>query len=304
MGKDHFQYDRLDFSNQVAWSNRTASLRWSHVFSSRLFSKTSLTLSDYRMNFDADISSYHFQLTSNVQEAGLKHVMTYSFARNHELTAGIQYTRHWFSPNNITAQAEETELNFSQAEQLHTRTGALFLNDQFTLYERWKFNAGVRLNHFQHMGPFQRYTVASPGVVADTLSYRAGKPAAQYVHPEPRFSLAYLINDASSLKVSYDRVYQYAHMAPMASTTLPTDAWVPSSEKIKPQRGTQYALGYFSSVNDYAYEGSVTFYYKDMRNQIEQRDGILASYNQGANFDDNFLLAEDARTVASYSLKE
>ena len=289
MGKDHFQYDRLDFSNQVAWSNRTASLRWSHVFSSRLFSKTSLTLSDYRMNFDAGISSYHFQLTSNVQEAGLKHVMTYSLTQDHELTAGIQYTRHWFSPNNITAQAEETELNFSQAEQLHTRTGALFLNDQFTLYERWKLNAGVRLNHFQHVGPFQRYTVASPGVIADTVRYRAGKPAAQYMHLEPRFSLAYLINDASSLKVSYDRVYQYAHMAPMASTTLPTDAWVPSSKKIKPQQGTQYALSYFSSVNDYAYEGSVTFYYKDMRNQIEQRDGILVSYNQGANFDDDFL---------------
>jgi len=50
---------------------------------------------------------------------------------------------------------------------------------------------------------------------------------------------------------------------------LPTDVWVPSSERVKPQQGIQYALGYFKNFRNDDIETSIEVYYKDMWNQID-----------------------------------
>ena len=48
---------------------------------------------------------------------------------------------------------------------------------------------------------------------------------------------------------------------------------MPSSAIVEPQRANQYALGYFRSMNENQYEGSVEVYYKTMENQLEYREG-------------------------------
>ena len=56
--------------------------------------------------------------------------------------------------------------------------------------------------------------------------------------------------------------------------SLPTDLWVPSTERIRPQQSTQYAAGWARTYGDW--EVSLEGYYKDM-------DGLL-SYKEGASF--------------------
>ena len=290
MGKDSFRYaNYTSFSNNMAWGNQVLSLQWSHVYTPQLFSETTLTYSGYRMDFGAAISSYHLQLASAVQEAGAEHTLTYALSDRHELTGGAKLTRHRFLPDDTQVQAEGAGLDFGEAEVLHAQEGAIFLNDRYEVSRRWTVSGGVRLTCFQHRGPFQRYKNVRQGVAADTITYRPGIPVAQYVNAEPRLSVVHQLNEKSSLKLAFDRAYQYTHMVPMASTTLPTDVWVPSSEKIKPQLGNQYSLGYFTTIGEGAYEGSVMVYHKGMHNQIEYRDGVLIGYDKGANFDDNFL---------------
>jgi hypothetical protein len=66
---------------------------------------------------------------------------------------------------------------------------------------------------------------------------------------------------------------QYIHLVSNAGTTLPTDIWVPSTYRVKPQIGWQYALGYFRNFSDNMFETSLELYYKTMQNQIEYREG-------------------------------
>ena len=66
---------------------------------------------------------------------------------------------------------------------------------------------------------------------------------------------------------------QYIHLATNSSSTLPTDLWVPSTHRVNPQLGWQYAVGYFRNFNDNAWETSVEAYYKTMENQIEYKEG-------------------------------
>jgi hypothetical protein len=62
-----------------------------------------------------------------------------------------------------------------------------------------------------------------------------------------------------------------------AGTTLPTDLWVPSTYRVKPQLSWLYAAGVFKNFADNAIESSVEIYYKDMQNQIEYREGYTPS---------------------------
>ncbi|MCB0812870.1 MAG: TonB-dependent receptor, partial [Flavobacteriales bacterium] len=95
-----------------------------------------------------------------------------------------------------------------------------------------------------------------------------------------------------SVKASYTRNYQYVHLASFSSISLPTDVWVPSSSRVKPQIGDQVAMGYFRDFKDRTYEGSVEVYYKDMRNLIEYAEGAEPQNTVNANFDDQFVFGD------------
>jgi hypothetical protein len=56
---------------------------------------------------------------------------------------------------------------------------------------------------------------------------------------------------------------------------LPTDLWVPSTYKVKPQESWLYALGLFKNYKENMYEASVEVYYKTMENQIEYKEGYV-----------------------------
>jgi hypothetical protein len=62
-----------------------------------------------------------------------------------------------------------------------------------------------------------------------------------------------------------------------AGTTLPTDLWVPSTFRVKPQKSWQYAAGVSKNFKNNEYETSVEVYYKDIRNQIEYEEGYTGT---------------------------
>ena len=79
----------------------------------------------------------------------------------------------------------------------------------------------------------------------DSVVYAKGEAVKSYGGFEPRITLRYSFNDVSSIKAAVTRNLQYIHLVSNAGTTLPTDIWVPSTYRVKPQIGWQYALGYF-----------------------------------------------------------
>jgi outer membrane receptor protein involved in Fe transport len=61
----------------------------------------------------------------------------------------------------------------------------------------------------------------------------------------------------------------------------PLDIWQPSSSNIKPQRADQISIGYFKNLPESNLEFSTEAYYKDLKNQIDYKDGadlILKSF--------------------------
>ena len=100
-----------------------------------------------------------------------------------------------------------------------------------------------------------------------------GHPGDAFLNLEPRLSLAYQLNNTSSVKASYNRMSQYLHLLSNTSSPTPLDVWAPSGKFIKPQLLDQVAVGYFRTFaqNDYSLE--VESFYKTIKNRIDYIDG-------------------------------
>jgi hypothetical protein len=100
-----------------------------------------------------------------------------------------------------------------------------------------------------------------------------------YTYAEPRLTTKLNVHPTASIKASYTRMNQFLHLIPNSTAGVPTDLWIPSSDKTKPQTSTQYALGFFKNFKDNKMETSVEVYYKKMNNQALLGEGKQLEMN-------------------------
>ena len=304
LGQDNFEYSsKVDFENLMRWKNAAASLSWLHQFNTNLYSELMVGSSLYDMSFGATISTYNFDIKSDILDYNGAYQLNLE-AGKHHFTAGVAYTQHALQPNNISAASEDVALNITPSIKLHADESAFYINDKIVFSDRWEVNTGIRLVQYRQLGPFSRYIQDENFQVLDTVYYTSHKPVQKYFNAEPRFAVRYSLNESSSIKFSYDRTYQYMHMAPLSSVSLPLDIWVPSSSQIKPQFANQFSAGYFRNFQNNTIETSAAVYYKDMHNQIEYREGVIIGYSKGYNFDDNFVFGKGTSYGAEVAIKK
>jgi len=138
---------------------------------------------------------------------------------------------------------------------------------------------------FNQIGEGWANTYNDDNEKTDSVFYEKGQLMQTYFEYEPRVSFSYLLNKSSSVKASFNRMAQYMHLLSNSTSGQPTDTWMPSTNNIKPQIVTQYALGYFRNFNDDNFEFSVESYYKQMDNVVDYEDGtdIMLNENIEAN---------------------
>jgi hypothetical protein len=130
------------------------------------------------------------------------------------------------------------------------------------------------------------------GQIIDTISFSTLENIKFYNGLEPRLALRYTLTKTSSLKASYTITNQYIHLASLSGSTLPTDLWIPSSSLVRPQRCTQYAVGYFKNFKDDVYETSIELYYKDLTNQVEFKENSTGELSPNIENDLTFGLGK------------
>ncbi|MFA4851437.1 MAG: TonB-dependent receptor [Bacteroidales bacterium] len=289
-GRDIFTMNSRDlsFKNSISWGNATSSFRWNHVFGPKLFLNTSLIFSDYKFEMGITQSEYDIKLYSGITDYNAKFDFNLFPNIKHNIKYGGTYTYHIFTPNNATAKSSGVELDLGKEVRLFSNDAAIYINDEYELNKKFKINGGARYTFFEPVGPFNRYITNLTGQISDTIHYNRFEKIKIYNHVEPRISIRYVLNTVSSIKASFTQNYQYIHLASVTAVSLPTDVWVPSTEIVKPQFGTQYSLGYFRNFRKNMFETSVEVYYKDMKNQIEFKEGALPEDNVKNNTDNNF----------------
>lgn len=305
-GRDIFdmKIDTGSFKNNISWGNSTATLRWNHLYNSRLFMNTTLIYSDYQFEFGASQQQYDLGLYSGVVDYQAKTDYTYLISPSNNLKFGADYIYHIFTPSHFTAKTGDVDFNLGKKVKLYSHDFALYVNDEIELSPRLKLNGGLRYTFFRQVGPFTRYIQDDNYSDIDTVFYEKGDNIKTYNNIEPRLSARFSIDDKSSLKASFTQNYQYIHLVGISTISLPTDIWVPSSTIVKPQLGYQYSFGYYRNFDSDMYETSVEVYYKQMKNQIEIREGASIEQAFQNNIDNNFTFGNGESYGAELFIKK
>ncbi|MEO5569587.1 MAG: TonB-dependent receptor [Bacteroidia bacterium] len=307
LGRDVFNFTNTEagFKVNIPWGNATGSLRWNHLMGEKMFVNTSLIFTNYDFSFGATQQDFDFKIFSGIKDYNAKIDFDYFPSVRHHLKFGANYVYHIFTPTNASARSGDIVFDLGQVVKFYAHEGAVYINDDFDVTDKFAVSYGLRYSVFQQVGPFNRYVLDNLGrEVVDTITYEKGQQVAFYNHIEPRVSLKYSLNLKSSLKASFTQNYQYVHLASVGSVSLPTDVWVPSSDRVNPQFGTQYAAGYFRNFKDNVYETSIEVYYKEMKNQIEYSEGHQPDQDLKNNADNGFVFGKGWSYGAEFFVKK
>ncbi len=287
-GKDVFTFQGDRFGIRFPWGNSTATARWNHLFNDKLFVNTTAIFSDYVFRLGASQSNFDFELFSGVRDYTAK--VDFDFFPNvrNQMKFGALYTFHRFTPTTATGTIGKVSITPEKINRQYANEAAIYFSNDFDITENLRLNAGMRYSMFQQVGPYDRYVGNGDGQIIDTLSYGTLENIKFYHGLEPRLSLRYTLNKTSSIKASYTIINQYIHLASLSGSTLPTDLWIPSSSLVRPQRCTQYAVGYFKNFKDDMYETSVEVYYKDLTNQVEFKENSTGELSPNVENDLTF----------------
>lgn len=266
-GKDVFGFDNM---MGIDWGNATGTIRWNHLFNDRLFLNSSLIYSNYTYNINSDIGDNELAIKSGISDINLKEDFTYYINPQNTLKFGVNITHHTFIPGEVSGN---DDFNSYDQENDYAYESAVYISDEFSLSEKLKFEYGLRYSLFMVTGPGDIYTYDDNNNIIDTKTYKSNEIIETYRGFEPRFAANYTLNKTNSIKFAYSRNRQYLHLLSNSTSGTPMDAWIPSSNIVKPEIADQVSLGYFRNFLNNKIETSVEIYYKDMQNQLDYENG-------------------------------
>jgi hypothetical protein len=279
--------DIMKFGDMFAmeYGNLTATLRWNHVYNSRLFSNFTIIMSNFDYELGQPEGAFAFNWTANVIDKSVKNDYTFYINPMHTLRFGFQSIYHTIKPGKGESIGE-SNLNFenNSLEPNYAIENALFAENEHKVSDRLTLRYGLRFSHMYNIGESTIYkyeeNVKGDMVPNDSTKYGKG----EFFNPnhgwEPRLGARYLINTSSSVKVGYDRTYQYIHLATNTAASTPLDVWFLSNPNIKPQYADQFSAGYFRNFFENTIETSVEVYYKKMYDAIDFKDHAILLLNK------------------------
>ncbi|MBN1386909.1 MAG: TonB-dependent receptor [Bacteroidales bacterium] len=267
----YFGKDVFEFGSDIgtAWGNTTATIRWNHIFNEKLFSRSSIIYSNYDYEFIFGQAS--MKLRTGIQDMIFKEDATWYINPAITLKFGTNITYHKFMPGEIvTSGSSYFELTQREKRALES---AVYIQNEQKITPRFNINYGLRLSTFNQFGPGWFYDYADGRLPVDSTYFGPGKAAFPHFGFEPRIIANYILNEKTSVKLSYNRLAQYLHLLSNTTSGSPADVWMPCSNNIKPVYVDHFSTGLFRNFLDNNIESSIEVYYKNMANTVDYKDG-------------------------------
>jgi hypothetical protein len=213
-GDDDLTYSLGDneLSLNMLWGNRTAAMKWTHVFSQTLFSDFTASYSHYTAKIGADFGGTDISQENSVYDYSLKADVDFFLSNEHLVKLGV-----WWSQYDIgyIQRGDGDPYVFKERPAQISFYG----QDEWSINERWRTQFGLRIEY---------------------------QDLSKHISVGPRFNARYNIDEYSSLKFASGIYYQFLNAVPAGSDNgfSPFDIWVPINEKMNPSKSIDFVLGY------------------------------------------------------------
>ncbi len=255
------------------WGNLVSSLYWTHTAGDRFLMNVNASFSLYDYRLSQNVSGYYesrkmgqlqrkteevseTRYDSKVKDASITADFRFRPVAAHDLRWGAKGSLQQLSPiihaysyNYDYTPTKETRMETDRTigKRQDLLTASIYAEDDWTVASWLMANVGLRYSLFS----------------VENKTYGS---------LEPRASVRFLLTPAMALKLSYARMAQGVHLLSSSNIVMPSDIWVPVTEKIPLMRSNQYAGGVNYEIMK-GLEVSVEGYYKTMDNVLEYNNG-------------------------------
>lgn len=249
----YYSNDRFSFTeyDKYSYTNLNFSAELRSRFGERL--TTNITAGFDHYDYANDNNEFHYsaaRLSFDLNQYFVKGLATYQLNDAHTLNAGLQAQVYQIMPGRYQPLGEESYVVDRQLADDNAIESALWAEDSWALTDQLKLTGGLRLNMFKS------------------------------IDPDLRFSASYKLTDNQSIKAGFNTLHQYIHKVSNTVIMSPTDTWVLSNSKIKPQSGWQASAGYYWQSDNMTYEFSAEAYYKGMDHYLTYRSAAQLMMNE------------------------
>lgn len=255
------------------WGNLVSSLYWTHTAGDRFLMNVNASFSLYNYRLAQNVSGYYesrkmeqlqrlteevseTRYDSKVKDASITADFRFRPVAAHDLRWGVKGSLQQLSPiihaysynyDYTPSKVTRTETDRTIGERQDLLTASIYAEDDWTVAPWLMANVGLRYSLFS----------------VENKTYGS---------LELRASVRFLLTPAMALKLSYARMAQGVHLLSSSNIVMPSDIWVPVTEKIPLMRSNQYAGGVNYEIMK-GLEVSVEGYYKTMDNVLEYNNG-------------------------------
>jgi hypothetical protein len=272
--------DEFRFASEVRYKygSELSTINWERIIKPGLISYLTLSYSNYHVIKD-DI---HDALLQSRTESGIRYsAMKYRLSKSgvhHSIDAGINIINYRIRPGERTPLDTISLIIPASLRPEEAYEGAVFINDDYTLNDYITFNTGLRISGYL-------------------------KPDSRMIFGlEPRLSARIKIKENSSVKMSYNRDFQYISLISASLVSTPGDIWKLANSILKPLTANQFALGYYRNFLNNSVEASIETYYKTLSNIIDYKDGAVLEMNP--DLENGLLNANGINYGVEFSLKK
>ena len=234
---------------ELGWGNLITSLRWTHVFSNKLFFNFQGITSNYELKNDRSSIGNEFFYSSSVFDQGLKTNLTYHSSWGQTFDIGGSYTYHNFLPtrSKSISYKDNQPITSAYGERTYANEATLYFQDKLS-WGDFGANLGVHYSMFN----------------VDNHTYHS---------IEPRLQAKYRFAKSFTFKVAYSHMRQYIHLLSNTGSGFPTDLWIPTTPLVKPEFSSQLAIG-LSKRLAHGIIVTVEVYTKEYENLVEFKEGV------------------------------
>ncbi len=285
LSNDDFKFagDTLYF-----WKTTNYNIKHNALINSKLSHNFLTFFSQYEYGINGQKENLEFIWKPAIYQQSIKEDLEYELSNKHTISFGGEFNFYKNLPGDIRPSAENSIINTFNSQTENSRELAFYLSNASKFFDnKISIEAGIRYARYALLGPLTSYiyndnTPRTINTIIDTLVYNSGDKIYSFGGLEPRFSMSYILNQKTSLKIGYNRMRQFRHLLSNTMAVSPADIWKNSNAYLPPQVADQYSIGLFQDFKQNEnsfFESSVEVYYKKFPSLIDYADGASLFLN-------------------------
>lgn len=249
--KDQYSQFNTKIRTNNIWGNAMTATSWDCIISPKIFCKTNLSYSGYRVSDiqsfkSSAIQGFNNKFTSKVQDISLNSVWSMSILKNWMFIGGLHLSYFKNTPYEYKVSGENN-FHIVLSEKIFNSTFSL--SNKFNLFKFIDAEIGARLGEY---------------FFSDTSHFFI----------EPRLDCSISLNKLGVVNLNYMFVNQASHLLLTNGNIYTNEIWIPSSKDIPISNSAQISLSWTKAIYKNMFNISFGGYHKELKNLITAKNNV------------------------------